>query len=84
MYPKLQLNFYNYNQDNIKYSDIYYASYKIGCFSIENKHLCKQDFRLIGLQEIGLSQEKIRSNTNIEALRRQNKKQDIKRLNITR
>lgn len=68
-YP--QINFYNYNQDNIKYSDIYYASYKIGCFSIENKHLCKKDFRLIGLQEIasgilGLEHKEIVTNVTVK------------------
>jgi len=49
-YP--EINLYNYNQDDIKYSDIYYASYKIGCFGVENINLCKKDFRSIGLQEI--------------------------------
>ena len=68
-YP--QINFYNYNQDDIKYSDIYYASYKIGCYHIENKHLCKQDFRLIGLQEIasnilGLEHKEIVTNVTVK------------------
>jgi autotransporter strand-loop-strand O-heptosyltransferase len=68
-YP--QITFYNYNQDNIKYSNIYYASYKIGFFGIENKHLCKKDFRLIGLQEIasgilGLEHKEILTNVTVK------------------
>lgn len=51
VYP--EINFYNYNDDKIKYTKIYKTSYQIGCFDPEKQYLCKKDYRQLGLQQIG-------------------------------
>lgn len=68
-YP--DINFYNYNHNIIKDFKQYYASYKIGCFNPKSKHLCPEDYRNTGLQNLaalilGLKQEEILPNVSVK------------------
>ena len=68
-YP--DINFYNYNEDLIKYSTPYYDSYRLGCFNSEDLHLCKKNYKSLGLQQIastilGLEDKEIITNVTVK------------------
>lgn len=68
-YP--DVNFYNYNDDAIKYTTSYYDSYRLGCFDSERLHLCKKNYQSLGLQQIastilGLEDKEIITNITVK------------------
>lgn len=68
-YP--DVNFYNYNDDVVKYTTPYYDSYRLGCFNSEHLHLCKKNYQSLGLQQIastilGLEDKEIITNITVK------------------
>jgi autotransporter strand-loop-strand O-heptosyltransferase len=67
-YP--DVNFYNYNDDVIKYIVPYYDSYRLGCFNSDHLNLCKKNYQSLGLQQIastilGLEDKEIVTNVTV-------------------
>jgi len=68
-YP--DINFHNYGEDAIKYSTPYYDSYRLGCFNSGDLHLCKKNYKSLGLQQIastilGLEDKEIITNVTVK------------------